>query len=91
MGKIAGSIDAIIWASNVMKYAIIVLALVGVLASPRPAAALTGNDLLCGGFQFARLVFDKLALDFKLEAIGLVFVFNNVVYNIEDFTPDASD
>ena len=22
--------------------------------------------------------------------LGLVFVFNNVVYNIEDFTPDGS-
>ena len=33
-----------------MRYAIIVLALLGVLASPRPAAALTGNQLLraCG-------------------------------------------
>jgi len=29
-----------------MRYAIMILALVGVLASPRPAAALTGNDLL---------------------------------------------
>ena len=28
-----------------MRYAIIVLALLGVLASPRPAAAMTGNDL----------------------------------------------
>ncbi len=46
MGKIAGSIDAIIWASNVMKYAIMVLALLGVLASPRPAAVEDDNDLL---------------------------------------------
>jgi hypothetical protein len=29
-----------------MRYAIIVLALLGVLASPRPAAALDGNELL---------------------------------------------
>ena len=29
-----------------MRYAIIVLVLAGVLALPRPAAALTGNDLL---------------------------------------------
>ena len=29
-----------------MRYAIIVLALLGVLATPRPAAALTGNELL---------------------------------------------
>jgi len=32
---------------NAMRYAIIVLALLGVLASPRPAAAaITGNELL---------------------------------------------
>ena len=47
MGKIAGSIDEIIWASNVMKYAIMVLALVGVLARPTAAIAeTTGNEML---------------------------------------------
>ena len=48
------------------------------------------QDYLCSSFQFARLVFDKLTLNFKLEAIGLVLVFNNVVYNIEDLAADAS-
>lgn len=40
-----------------MKYAIMVLALVGVLATPRLAAALTGNDLLkvCGSGETGKL------------------------------------
>ena len=25
-----------------------------------------------------------------IEAVGLVFVFNNVIYNIDDFAPDTS-
>jgi len=49
-----------------------------------------GQNNLCRGFQFTGLVFDELPLDLKLQPIGLVFVFNNVVNNIEDFAADAS-
>jgi len=48
------------------------------------------NDL-CRGFQFAGLVFDELPLDLKLQPIGLVVVFNNAIYNIEDFAANASN
>jgi len=48
------------------------------------------QNYLCSTFQLVGLVFDELPLDLKLEAVGLVFVFNNVVYNIENFAADAS-
>ena len=43
------------------------------------------------GFQFTGFVFDQLTLDLKLEAIDLVFVFNNVIYNIKDLAAGASN
>ena len=62
----------------------------GTPAALKPRALSFCQNDLCRGFQFTGLVLDELALDSKLEAVGLVFVFNNVVNNIEDFAPDAS-
>jgi len=45
---------------------------------------------LCRGSQFTRLVFDELPLDFKFDAVGLFVVFNNAIYNIEDFAANTS-
>jgi hypothetical protein len=59
-----------------------------VALKPR-ALSFSQNDL-CRGSQFAGLVFDELPLDLKLQPIGLVFVFNNAIYNIEDFAANAS-
>ena len=56
----------------------------------KPRALSFSQNNLCRGFQLTRLVFDELPLDLELEAVGLVVVFNNAIYNIEDFAADAS-
>ena len=43
------------------------------------------------GLMLVRFVFDKPFLDLELQPVGFVFVFNNVVYNIEDCPTDTSD